>query len=98
MLFPLKSSDGAAHLERERCAAGFSREEYSLTSVCNMIKCVGPVGDYERLKTCQTAALNTDAGEEGFDSDVLSKEALSQWSQPRFSPDKHTHTQLFNAS
>lgn len=50
-----------------------------------MIKCVGPAGDYERLKTCQTAALNTDAGEKGFDSDVLSIEALSQWSQPRIS-------------
>lgn len=43
----------------------------------HIIKCVGPAGDYERLKTCQTAALNTDAGEEGFDSDVSSKEALS---------------------
>lgn len=66
------------------CSRLFKRE--ILSHVCaHMIKCVGPAGDYERLKTCQTAALNTDAGEEGFDSDVLSIEALSQWSQPRIS-------------
>lgn len=48
----------------------------------HMIKCVRAAGDYERLKTRQTAALNTEAGEEGFDSDVLSKEALSQCLSP----------------
>lgn len=85
-LLPLTSFDGAAHLEKGKmCSRLFKRE--TLPHVrAHMIKCVGPAGDYERLKTCQTAALNADAGEEGFDSDVLSKEALSQWTQPRFSP------------
>lgn len=74
------------HLEREKtCSSVFRRE--ILPHVCaHMIKSVGPAGDYERFKTCQTAPLNTDAGEEGFDSDVLSNKALSQWFRPRISP------------
>lgn len=55
----------------------FFLQRETLPHVCALvIKRVGPAGDYGRLKTCQTTALNTDAGE-GFDSDVLSKEALS---------------------
>lgn len=75
--FPLsfpKSFDGATWKVTDEQQAFFKGETLPHVST-QMIKCVGPAGDYERLKTCQKTALNTDAGEKGFDSDVLSKEA-----------------------
>lgn len=70
----LKGFDGATWKVPDEQQA-FSKGETLPHVSTQMIECVGPAGDYERLKTCQQTALNTDAGEEGLDSDVLSKEA-----------------------
>lgn len=75
--FPLsvpKSFDGATWKVSDEQQTFFKGETLPHVST-QMIKSVGLAGDYERLKTRQKTALNTDTGEEGFDSDVLSKEA-----------------------
>lgn len=63
--------DGVDHLEKRKACGGLilKRGIPPWACVCK-IKCVRAAGDYERLKTCQAAALNADAGEGGFDSDV----------------------------